>query len=122
MFNELIYNILKDILDSIEIISKRTKDINTADDFLENDFNLTIYDAVVMRLQIIGELIKSIQTKDQIFFKQYNQISWNEIIRMRDKISHHYLDLDVEIVFNICKENIPELKKVINTILSDFKM
>lgn len=75
-----------------------------------------------MRLQVIGELIKSIQNKDQNFLKQYDQISWNEIIRMRNKISHHYLDLDVEIVFNICKENIPELKKVINTILSDFKI
>jgi len=122
MFNELIFNILKDIQDSIEIILQRTKEINTADGFLENDYKLTIYDAVVMRLQVIGELIKSIQTKDQYFLKQYEQIDWNEIIRMRDKISQHYLDLDVEIVFNICKENIPELKKVINTILSDFKV
>ena len=122
MFNELIFNIVNDIQESIEIILQRTKEINTADDFLENDYNLTIYDAVVMRLQIIGELIKSIQNKDQNFLKQYNQIDWNEIIRMRDKISHHYLDLDIEIVFNICKENIPELKKVINTILSDFKV
>ncbi len=122
MFNELIFNILNDIQDSIEIILKRIKEINTAEDFLENDFNLTIYDAVVMRLQVIGELIKSIQNKNLNFLKQYNLIDWNEIIRMRDKISHHYLDLDVEIVFNICKENIPELKKVINIILNDFKM
>lgn len=122
MFNELIFNILNDIQDSIEIISQRTKEINIADDFLENDDNLTIYDAVVMRLQVIGELIKSIQNKNHNYLKRYNQIDWNEIIRMRDKISHHYLDLDVEIVFNICKENIPELKKVINTILSDFKV
>ncbi len=122
MFNELIFNILKDILDSIEIILQRTEEINIADDFLENDYNLTIYDAVVMRLQVIGELIKSIQNKNQNFLKQYEQINWNEIIRMRDKISHHYLDLDVEMVFNICKENIPELKKVIDTILSNFKV
>ena len=122
MFNELIFNILNDIQDSIEIILKRIKEINTAEDFLENDFNLTIYDAVVMRLQVIGELIKSIQNKNLNFLKQYNLIDWNEIIRMRDKISHHYLDLDVEIVFNICKENIPELKKVINIIINYFKM
>ncbi len=122
MFNELIFNILNDIQDSIEIILQRTKEINTAEDFLENDYNLTIYDSVVMRLQVIGELIKSIQNKDQNFLKQYNQIDWNEIIRMRDKISHHYLDLDVEIVFNICKENIPELKNVVSIILNDFKM
>ena len=76
MFNELIFNILKDILDSIEIILQRTEEINIADDFLENDYNLTIYDAVVMRLQVIGELIKSIQNKNQNFLKQYEQIKW----------------------------------------------
>ena len=101
MSNELILNILEDIQDSIEIILQRIKIIDTAEDFLKNDYNLTLYDAIVMRLRVIGELIKNAKNKNQDIFDKHNQVNWNEIIRMRDKISHHYLDLDVEIVFLI---------------------
>ena len=34
-------------------------------------------------------------------------------MRLRDIISHHYDVLDHEIIFNACKENIPELHRVI---------
>ena len=121
MSNELILNILEDIQDSIEIILQRIKVIDTADDFLKNEYNLTLYDAIVMRLQVIGELIKNAKNKNQEIFDKHNQVNWDEIIRMRDRISHHYLDLDVEIVFNICKENIPELKNVVDSILTELK-
>ena len=34
-------------------------------------------------------------------------------MRLRGIISHHYDVLDHEIIFNACKENIPELHRVI---------
>ena len=34
-------------------------------------------------------------------------------MRLRDVISHHYDALDHEIIFSVCKENIPVLHRVI---------
>lgn len=41
------------------------------------------------------------------------------IMKLRDIISHHYDHVDHEIIFDICKNNIPALKKAIQQILKD---
>jgi len=36
---------------------------------------------------------------------------------MRDIISHHYFDLNSEIVYEVCENEIPKLKKIIKDIV-----
>ncbi len=36
---------------------------------------------------------------------------------MRDIITHHYFDLDAEVVFDVCENHIDDLCKTINKIL-----
>ena len=38
---------------------------------------------------------------------------------MMDIISHHYFDIDAEIICELCKNKIPELKDTIEEILKD---
>lgn len=38
---------------------------------------------------------------------------------MREIISHHYSDIDAEIIFDIIKKHIPPLKHTITNIISD---
>ena len=78
-----------------------------------------ILDAICMRLQIIGELLKKIQKIDPLVLQGYAQIEWPNIMKLRDIISHHYDHVDHEIIFDICKNNIPALKKAIQQILKD---
>ncbi len=66
-----------------------------------------------MRLQVIGELLKKIDKKDPSFLKSHNEINWDNIMRLRDIVSHHYEKLDNEIIFDICKNHVPALKTVI---------
>jgi uncharacterized protein with HEPN domain len=40
---------------------------------------------------------------------------------MRDIISHHYFNVDAEIVLNVIKEKLPEMKNIIQKILDDIK-
>jgi len=40
---------------------------------------------------------------------------------MRDIISHHYFDVDAEIIYEVCKNKIPELKETIDQILTDIE-
>ncbi len=40
---------------------------------------------------------------------------------MRDIISHHYFDVDAEIIYEVCKNKIPKLKETIDQIIIDIK-
>ena len=70
-----------------------------------------------MRLQVIGELVKGILKRNPSFAEEHPQADWHSIGKMRDKISHHYLDLDAEIIFAICTEHLPQLKSAITKLL-----
>jgi len=66
-----------------------------------------IQDALIRRIEIIGEAAKNLP---EIFRTKYNYINWSEIIRMRDKIVHHYFGVDLDIIWGIIKIDIPSLK------------
>ena len=119
MPDELILENLNGVADAIEMIKDRFSSIKEADDFMMSPDGVLILDAICMRLQIIGELLKKIQKIDPSMLKKYTQIEWPKIIRLRDVISHHYDHVDHEIIFDICKNNIPPLKKTIQQILAE---
>jgi len=114
----LVRDIFKNILWAIRQIEKRSKDIKSSDDFLNNDLGLEKLDSICMQLINIGEALKKI---DKIsygnLFKKYSQIEWKRAMGMRDIITHHYFDIDSEIVYSVCKKKIPEMKKEIQKIL-----
>jgi len=116
------YELLKFILESISHIKYRFKVISTIDDFLENEDGLMRLDAISMRLQAIGEALENIDKRDKsllttIATKEY----WSNIIKTREIISHHYINLDAEIVYYICKEKLNELEKYIKKLETTIK-
>ena len=117
--HEFIIDKLELILDSIKQIEFYTKDISNPDDFKKFENDLSKLDATMMRLQAIGENIKKINKTDFDFFSEIVLFDTNIIIRFRDFISHHYEKLDVDIVFDICQNDIPLLKNKIQTFLSN---
>jgi len=97
------------------------KSINYIEQFCENkserDFrdSVQLQDAVIRRLEIIGEAVKNIEES----FKEFNKnIEWKKIAGMRDIITHKYFGIDLELVWNVVQENLPELKKEIRKVLS----
>ena len=119
MPDELIIENLNGVADAIEMIKDRFSSITEADDFMMSPDGVLILDAICMRLQIIGELLKKIQKIDPSMLQEYTQIEWPKIMKLRDVISHHYDHVDHEIIFDICKNNIPPLKETIQQILAD---
>ena len=49
--------------------------------------------------------------------EQHKEIAWKEIAGTRDKMIHHYFGVDVNIIFDIIKKDLPKLKKQIQHIL-----
>ncbi|WP_411824650.1 DUF86 domain-containing protein [Leptospira sp. 'Mane'] len=105
------------INESISLIEARFKKIKFPDDFINSDEGLTILDSIAMRLQAVGDNVKSIVKLDSKFLRNYSDTDWEKIMKMRDIISHHYEGLDHEIIFNICKDKLDNLKTTVNLIL-----
>ena len=42
-------------------------------------------------------------------------------MRMRDKIAHHYFEIDTDVVFRTILEDVPKMKDVINKIITDIQ-
>src|SRR5438094_4346218 len=100
MFNkEVLSSRFEGILEHISAIKSYTEDIKRADDLAIAPEGILIYDAVLMRLQAIGENLKKIESKYSGFLEKYPEAEWNNIIRLRDIISHHYEKLAAEIIF-----------------------
>lgn len=101
------------ILKHIHVCEKRFEKIREPKDFVGSEEGFLLLDAIVARLQPIAENVKRIIKHNPSLTEKYPEIGWDKIIRFRDFISHHYEMLDYEIVFDICKVNLPELKGVI---------
>ena len=102
------------IFESISIIKKRFSIIKKSDDFLENDEGLEKLDSISMRLQTIGEAVKNLEKREKELLKKVAEDRyWSEIIKTRDFISRHYVDLDSEVVFDICENELAELEEKI---------
>ncbi|MGE4295197.1 MAG: DUF86 domain-containing protein [Campylobacterales bacterium] len=117
--SDLAKDILSDLAETIAVIQERTKDLKTADDFLSDDAAIMLYDSVVMRLQVAGELVKKLIKLAPDVPVRFPKTDWSSIIKMRDKISHHYLDLDSEIIFDICQRHLPSLEAAVARMLDE---
>lgn len=105
---------IEHILESIKNIESFTKGISD-ESFLKNREK---QNAVVRELEIIGEAVKNIPNT---FKNKYPEIPWKDIAGTRDKIIHHYFGVDLNIVLEIIKKDIPELKEEMQKIKEDIK-
>jgi uncharacterized protein with HEPN domain len=81
----------------------------------ETDFRTNF--AVVRALEIIGEAAKRLPTSLR---EQYPEIPWRGMAGMRDRIIHGYDTLDLQIVWDVVIQDIPEIKPQIQQILADY--
>lgn len=117
---ELAYEILRQIRWSTQTIKQRFQDISSPDDFLTTDEGLTILDAICMQLITIGESVKNLdKVTDSGLLPQYPQIEWKRVMGIRDIISHHYFDLDAEVVFNVCDRHLGPLAETVEKMMAD---
>ena len=110
---------LKFVLESIVLIKKRFDGIASSDDFLYTEAGLTRLDAISMRLQSIGEALKNIDKRDRAFLLEVaDKRYWSNIIKTREIITHHYIDIDAETIYMICDENLDELEENVSVLMA----
>ena len=106
---------IEHILDAIKDIQRSIKNLSK-DQFSNNKDKK---DANVRRLEIIGEASKNLSNNLR---EKHKEIEWNKIIGARNRIIHKYSDVDLDIVWEIIKKDIPKLKKQIEKIKEKLKL
>ena len=118
--DKMILSTLEDIKISLELIIKRCVNINSSDDFLDDENGLIKLDSISMRLIAIGEGFKNIdKLSDNKLLTNYPNIPWKQVKGIKDILSHHYFDLDAEVIFAICQNEIRELLGTTVKIIED---
>ena len=94
---------VKHILDVIGIIEKYLEG-KAVDDF---ETDKMLQDATIREIEIIGEASAKIPDE----FKTKNSgVDWQKASDMRNRLIHGYDDIDLEIVWQTCQEDLPDLK------------
>ena len=99
----------KDMVDAMQNIEEYTEGL----DFKGLKDNKLIRDAVIRNLEVIGEAVKNIPKEIR---DKHPEIKWREIAGLRDRLIHRYFEVDLEIVWDIIKNKLPELKNKISAI------
>lgn len=117
---ELVLDILEQIIDAIEVVQERCAFAHCQNDFMDTKEGQEKLDSICMKLIAVGESLKNIdKITDKKLLVAYPQIEWKKIKGIRDFISHHYFDLDAEMIFGICKNNITDLLTTLKLIQND---
>lgn len=105
---------IQHILESIKDIETSVKNLSK-EKFQESK---DIRDACIRRLEIIGEAAKNLsqETRDK-----YPLVEWKKIVGARDLMIHSYFRVDLDVVWDILKKDLPILKKQIIEIKNSIK-
>jgi uncharacterized protein with HEPN domain len=109
---------LQDIVVSIERIQEYLSGL----DFPRFEQDYKTVDAVIRNFEVIGEASKNLPKN---FKDKYANVPWEEMYRLRNRISHEYFGIDYEIIWNIAKMQLPvnyeDILKILNIEKADRK-
>ena len=115
-------HILELIQASLQEVEKRCEKITEPDDFLTSETGVILMDSICMKLSAVGESIKNLdKITNHELLPKYSEIPWKNVMGVRDFIVHHYFEVDADVIFSICKNDVPILMSVITRMIEDLR-
>ena len=107
--NRLYTLFIKDILEAMRLAQEFVGGM-TEEEFLSDEKTKS---AVVRQLEIIGEAAKNVP---EHLRRKYPDIPWSRMAKMRDRLAHGYFTVNYRIVWQVLKQEIPELEPKIRKV------
>ena len=101
---------LNHILDAISQIESYTADLSY-ETFTQDRL---VQDGVIRQLEIIGEACRALSSE---FRGQNPDLPWNQIVGLRNRLIHAYVDINLGIIWDIVQADLPPLKSRIRALL-----
>jgi uncharacterized protein with HEPN domain len=73
-------------------------------DELQHDRMLQL--ALVKLVEIVGEAAKAVSDYTR---RRYPEVPWSAAARTRDRLTHHYFDVNLDVLWNTVTEDLPAL-------------
>jgi uncharacterized protein with HEPN domain len=74
-------------------------------------------DAVARNLEVLGEATKNLS---EDLRNRYPSVPWRVMSGTRDRLIHHYFGINQEIVWQIVRQDLPELQRQIAQVIREF--
>ena len=115
-----IHDRLEEIMESVSLIEQWSGERNTVDDYMTSPTGVMAFNAIVMRLQVIGEHVGKLLQDAQKPLGAYPNIPWPAIYGLRNIISHEYANIDEEIIVSVVNDDLKALKAAVEDLLQKF--
>ncbi len=106
----------KDCLLDIQEAIKRTTSYISGLDYSSFAQDFKTQDAVIGNLEIIGEATKSLSRETRL---RYSDVPWKSMAGIRDKLIRDYFGVNIDIIWQVCVDELPKVAVAIEVILQN---
>ena len=116
----IVEDLLKQIRESIHNLELWNAPLTDVNDLLTSADGMKTLAADCMLIEAIGEGIKRVDERThQQLLPLRPEIPWKAVKGMRDHIAHGYFDINTDLVWDVVKNDLPELRDAIDYFIAN---
>lgn len=104
------YAFLRHILDEIRFLRSCSRELDL--DKLKGD--PVMQRAFLRSLEVIGEAVKNLSMELR---EKHPEVEWRKVAGLRDKLIHHYFEVDWKVVWDVVSNRLPDLETLLEAMV-----